>query len=209
MVFERRETSTTMVRMDDEGGTRGVAISAAPIDGDTRSLGRHDRAVLDALRATTRHPTAAQVYDEVRARYPRVGQATVYRALTRLLAAGLVVDVGRDALGRHYDARTDRHDHAICTACGRVFDLPAGTQGAEGGSLPTEVLAPLAEAARRAGVRPVSYEVRLYGLCAACDEQRALSDLSSDDNALPSTDMPDGIADGIASETREGGPADE
>lgn len=142
----------------DEAGSRPMSMA--------ESLRRHDRAVLDALRATNTHPTAAQLYDAVRARFPRIGQATVYRALTRLLAAGLAVDVGRDALGRHYDARVDRHDHAICTGCGRVFDLPEMSQ-----SLPPEVLADLTAAARRAGVRVTTYEVRLHGICSACDLQ--------------------------------------
>lgn len=148
---------------------RGVAPRTLqlPSQADTDGLGRHDRAVLDALRATTAHPTAAQLYGTVRARFPRVGQATVYRALARLLAAGLVVDVGRDALGRHYDARTDRHDHAICAACGWVCDLPA-----QANSLPPEVLAPLIAAGRQVGMRVTSYEVRLYGLCATCANQR-------------------------------------
>lgn len=133
--------------------------------GSSDALGQHDRAVLAALRATDTHPTAAQLYEEVRARYPRIGQATVYRALTRLLGAGLAVDVGRDALGRHYDARTDRHDHAVCSACGRVLDLPATSEG-----LPPEVLAQLTEAAGRVGMRIATYEVRLYGLCPSCAE---------------------------------------
>lgn len=165
-------------------------------------LGRHDHAVLDALRATTTHPTAGQLYEAVRARFPRVGQATVYRALTRLLAAGLVVDVGRDALGRHYDARTERHDHTVCSSCGRVFDLPAQPD-----RLPPEVLAPLAEAARQVGMRVSSYEVRVYGLCAACDDQRQVSENTKDnqnsasvDRAHPRVNDPHGTRQGVSTD---------
>src|SRR6185312_6643120 len=80
-----------------------------PQAGPTR-LGRHDQIILACLRERQTHPTAAEVYAAVRRRHPQIGQATVYRALARLVAVGLVAEVGRDALGRHYDARTDRHD---------------------------------------------------------------------------------------------------
>ena len=131
-------------------------------DVETRTLAPHDDAVLAALRATARHPTAGEIYDAVRRHYPHMGRATVYRALQRLETAGLAVEVGRDSLGRHYDARTERHDHAVCTRCGRVRDiLPEN-------DLPTELLTGLAQLARAAGVTVDTYEIRLYGRCSAC-----------------------------------------
>lgn len=128
----------------------------------TQRLRRHDDAVLQALRSAQTHPTAADLYEQVRRAHPRIGRATVYRALQRLEATGLAVEVGRDSFGRHYDARTDRHDHAVCSTCGQVIDL------LEVSSLPAEALAPLMEAARQAGFATGTYEIRLYGRCATC-----------------------------------------
>lgn len=127
-----------------------------------RRLRRHDDAVLQALRDARTHPTAAALYDEVRQAHPRIGRATVYRALQRLEAAGLAVEVGRDNFGRHYDARVERHDHAVCSMCGKVIDLLNVR------SLPDETLAPLREIARQAGFNAGTYEIRLYGRCATC-----------------------------------------
>jgi Fe2+ or Zn2+ uptake regulation protein len=129
------------------------------------ALPPHDAAVLAALSDLRTHPTAAELYDAVRRRYPRIGRATVYRALRRLEAAGLAVEVTRDSFGRHYDARTDRHDHAVCTRCGRVLDL------AHGVNLPHKLMAQLEAIAYEAGVTVASYELRLYGLCAGCRER--------------------------------------
>ena len=136
---------------------------------DVRKLAPHDDAVLAALRATANHPTAGELYDAVRRRYPHMGRATVYRALQRLEAAGLAVEVGRDSLGRHYDARTERHDHAVCTQCGRVLDILPKDE------LPPEVLAGLESLARAAGVAVDTYEIRLYGRCVACQEAATAS----------------------------------
>ena len=153
-----------------EYATRDAAAVVTDARGATaRRLAPHDDAVLAALRETACHPTAGELYDAVRRRYPHMGRATVYRALQRLEAAGLAVEVGRDSLGRHYDARTDRHDHAICTGCGRVLDiLPAD-------DLPPDLLAGLAQLARAAGVDVETYEIRLYGRCTACQEAQTVT----------------------------------
>jgi Fur family transcriptional regulator, peroxide stress response regulator len=122
-------------------------------------VGAHARAVLETLRASRQHPTAAELFDDVRRAYPRLGQATVYRALAALEAAGLVVEAWRDETGRHYDARTDAHDHAVCTVCGRVSDVERPPV-----ALPPDYTA----AAARSGHDVTSYEVRYYGVCADC-----------------------------------------
>lgn len=134
---------------------------AAHASAETR-LSAHARAVLEILRAARQHPTAAELYEDARRAHPRLGQATVYRALAALEAAGLAVEVWRDALGRHYDARTEAHDHLICTRCGGVSDVerPAA-------ALP----AAFTGAAEQCGGQVASYEVRYYGVCAACRER--------------------------------------
>lgn len=58
-----------------------------------------------------------------------------------------------------YDARTLRHDHAICTVCGALLDIPVEI------GVSNE---PLQAAARAAGVELDSHEVRIYGRCSAC-----------------------------------------
>jgi Fe2+ or Zn2+ uptake regulation protein len=139
-------------------------------DAGARALAPHDDAVLAALRETTRHPTASELYDAVRRRYPHMGRATIYRALQRLEAAGLAIEVGRDSFGRHYDARTARHDHAVCTQCGRVHDILPDDD------LPPDLLAGLTTLARAAGVAVDTYEIRLYGRCTACQNAQTAPD---------------------------------
>lgn len=131
-------------------------------------LHRNDQAVLEALQSTAEHPTASELYEMVRERYPRMGRATVYRALQRLEASGLAFSVGRDTRGRHYDAHTARHDHAICSECGQIFDLTS-----PGRLLPPEVLAQFYRAAEAVGLEPETWEMRIHGRCASCRNARA------------------------------------
>lgn len=121
-------------------------------------LGVHARAVLAALRAMPHHPTAAALYDEVRRTHPRLGRATIYRALSALEVAGLVAVAGRDALGCHYDARTAPHDHVICVVCGRIEDIERS---------PADPPQGYASAAA-SGYALAGYEVRYYGRCPDC-----------------------------------------
>ncbi|MEO7019690.1 MAG: transcriptional repressor, partial [Ktedonobacteraceae bacterium] len=58
-----------------------------------------------------------------------------------------------------YDARTHRHDHACCTACGALLDVPVEID------LPREALE---QAARATGIEMGSHEVRIYGRCQRC-----------------------------------------
>src|SRR6266849_9485892 len=123
------------------------------------TLNTNARAILDVLCASEKHPTALEVYEEVRRVRPRIGLATVYRILHQLTAQGLIKELGRSDECIRYDARTQRHDHAICTTCGALFDITTTI------SLPDEALQ---EAAQAAGVELTSYEVRIYGRCSAC-----------------------------------------
>src|SRR5215510_1806116 len=88
-------------------------------------LTRPRRIILDVVRATDAHPTAAFVYRRVRRRLPRVSLATVYRNLRVLAAEGFLPErAGRAA--RRLPLRTGFEvlDHRTeyygrCGACRR------------------------------------------------------------------------------------------
>ncbi len=122
-------------------------------------LNANARAILDVVRATQNHPTALEVYERVRLLRPRIGLATVYRILHQLSEQGLINELGQNAECNRYDGRTGRHDHAICTTCGTLLDIPIEI------SLSSEVLQAAAQAA---GITLGEHEVRLYGQCAKC-----------------------------------------
>ena len=77
------------------------------------------------------HAAAGEIYGEAKRRQPGIGYSTVYRALDRLCASGLVheVRVPGTASALYEPARTG-HAHFRCSACGAVtdinYDVPAG-----------------------------------------------------------------------------------
>ena len=79
--------------------------------------------VLDAVLDRCDHPTADQIYLDVRAKDDKISRGTVYRNLGILSENDQIGHVKVAAADR-YDSRLDRHYHLLCTACGRVFDAP-------------------------------------------------------------------------------------
>jgi len=80
--------------------------------------------VLNAVCARCDHPTAEQIYQDVRALNARISRGTVYRNLACLSQDGKIRHVKVPGADR-YDFRTDPHCHAVCTRCGAVLDVPA------------------------------------------------------------------------------------
>ena len=128
------------------------------------TLTSNARAVLDVVRATREHPTAIEIYETVKLRRPHIGLASVYRILHQLVEQGHIKEIGRSEESCRYDGQTSRHDHAVCTECGKLLDLPMEV------TLAPELLQQTAQAA---GIELGSYEVRLYGRCTACQQKTA------------------------------------
>ena len=82
------------------------------------------QAVLNAVqRATPSHPTAADIFAQVRPLLPTLSLGTVYRVLHGLVEEGEIMEIRPSGSPAHYDAVTAQHDHVICTRCGAVGDV--------------------------------------------------------------------------------------
>lgn len=117
------------------------------------------RAVLEALRASYDHPTAAELLPRVQERCPGAGAATVYRALSMLVETGLAVEltIGDNGAAR-FDGNTSRHDHLVCLGCGRVVDVAAPRPDLSG--------------VAGTGFTVSGYDLRIHGTCPSCQAQR-------------------------------------
>jgi Fe2+ or Zn2+ uptake regulation protein len=79
--------------------------------------------VLAVVKEAERHLTAAEIYERVRQRDPRVAYGTVYRSLHLLAQHGLIQELTFADQASRYDGRTDRHDHVHCLSCGVLLDV--------------------------------------------------------------------------------------
>jgi Fe2+ or Zn2+ uptake regulation protein len=81
------------------------------------------QAVLEVVRASSEHPDAAHVFDEVRRIVPSISLGTVYRSLDALVQEGHLIQVQQPGMSTRYDARLEDHAHFICATCGEVSDV--------------------------------------------------------------------------------------
>ncbi len=113
------------------------------------------RAILAYLASTGEHPSARQVYVEVKKGHPDLSLATVYNTLGLLVRLGhlKVLDFEPD---NRYETNTAPHINLICTVCGKIQDFAGrATVTAE------EVLA-------KAGFQVLDNRLDFLGLCAEC-----------------------------------------
>jgi Fur family transcriptional regulator, peroxide stress response regulator len=127
-------------------------------------LTRYRRTVLEVLRSTENHPTAAEILRMVRRRRPGVAYATIYNALNWLERRGMIARVEFADEAARYDPIIARHDHLVCKHCGALKDVQL--------ELAARLLG---EAARRAGFRVERYRTELFGMCRGCAKSSAAS----------------------------------
>lgn len=118
---------------------------------------RQRKLILDFLRRTDSHPSAVEVYDQVRKTLPRISLGTVYRNLETLCRQGLIRKVETYGDSRRFDGKVEDHLHVICTSCGKIADIraPAGIE--------QEVLKKVESGFRITGVK-----LDILGVCPEC-----------------------------------------
>lgn len=84
---------------------------------------RQRQMILDAVSKRHDHPTADEIYLDVRAKDEKISRGTVYRNLGVLTENREISNVKLPADDR-YDCRIDYHYHLLCTECNKVFDAP-------------------------------------------------------------------------------------
>jgi len=83
-------------------------------------------AILAFLVQDRTHPSAESVFEALRPRHPSLSLSTVYQTLAVFIRAGLCRHVVGEGVLLRVDGTLVPHDHAVCRACGTVFDVAAG-----------------------------------------------------------------------------------
>jgi Fur family peroxide stress response transcriptional regulator len=116
-------------------------------------------AILAVVREATDHPTAALIYDRVKQRMPHIAYATVYNALSALVAGGFITELSFGDGASRYDGRLEPHQHATCVRCGAVAELDMSLQP----DWPQV-------AGQQTHFHLHSYQIQFFGLCPRCQE---------------------------------------
>ena len=84
---------------------------------------RQRAAIYAALAETTSHPTADDLYRQVKRQQPMMSRNTIYYTLGVLRKAGLVQEVNVGHQVARFDGNVTMHHHLICLGCGQIMDL--------------------------------------------------------------------------------------
>lgn len=84
----------------------------------------HQRLVImKAVEGMKNHPTAEQIFNEVKKDNPSISLATVYKTLEAFVNNDLLSKVSTREGQMRYDPRTDNHGHIYCTDTKELFDF--------------------------------------------------------------------------------------
>lgn len=120
-------------------------------------LTKQREVVLQVILEADQHPTANEVFDRAKSLLPGISFATVYNSLRYLKEAGHISEISFGNGATRFDRITSRHDHAICTKCGKLVDMEI--------ELPEETIK---LATKFSKFKPESLELTLRGLCPEC-----------------------------------------
>jgi Fur family peroxide stress response transcriptional regulator len=122
-----------------------------------RSLTPAREVVLQVIRDANEHLTANEVFALSKGLLPTISFATVYNSLRYLKDAGQIAEIQFGNGASRFDKCTHRHDHAICTVCGKLVDIEM--------EISPDIVK---RAARYSRFKPESLEFTLRGTCPEC-----------------------------------------
>ena len=71
------------------------------------------------------HPSADQIYQELKNDYPTISLGTVYKTLSTLVEIGLIQQLGFKEGSVRYDPDMELHINMVCSKCGKISDYKA------------------------------------------------------------------------------------
>jgi Fe2+ or Zn2+ uptake regulation protein len=118
--------------------------------------------ILKALKDTDSHPTAEDIYEQVKREIPHISLGTVYRNLKLLKQGGDIVELDLAGTLSRFDGHTHPHHHFRCEQCERVFDVDEPMDKA----IDSRV-------AQRTGFKVTYHRLEFRGLCHHCQRSNS------------------------------------
>lgn len=154
-------------------------------------------AIYELLRENARrshHPSAEELYQQARRRFPMISPATVYNTLELLVELGLASQLGFPGDVQRYDGNPHAHANVQCVSCKEIFDVEA------------EVLDGIGErVAQQSDFVILGQRFEFYGICPRCQQARQRDeDPAADGSPAPRGDEPAAATGHAAAPRRDG-----
>ncbi|HDD43639.1 MAG TPA: transcriptional repressor [Candidatus Desulfofervidus auxilii] len=113
--------------------------------------------ILEYLLEHRIHPTAEEIYQALKKRFPSLSLASIYNTLKLFTQLGIVVEFAIDKDKARYDINTNPHAHFKCLHCGQIYDL---------------FNIPLPNYEELEGHKILMAQLYFYGICQRCLKER-------------------------------------
>ena len=114
-------------------------------------------AICKFILSSKNHPTADQIYQEVKKKHPTMSLATVYQTLHLLSEIEMLQELGfSDGISK-YDPDISPHINIVCKKCGKIQDHKTESVG----RLWSQILGEL-------GFEPIGQRIEIYRYCDQC-----------------------------------------
>ncbi len=118
------------------------------------------RAIIDHLVSASSHPSARQIFRDVKKKHPALSFATVYNTLGVLVRMRLIKVMQFDVTDNRYEPNLAPHFNLICTSCGKIIDLEQ------------DISVKPDEIKEKVGFEVLESRLEYYGLCAECKPRK-------------------------------------
>jgi Fe2+ or Zn2+ uptake regulation protein len=123
-------------------------------------------AVLEIMLTRRDHPTAENIYHQVRHQLPAISFNTVYKTLEILCHKGMVIKVNPLHEVARYDGMTGPHAHLICRQCHSIVDLDWEAEDL-----------PVLQPGEAHGFVVEHASLTFWGVCPRCQQQPTLKEI--------------------------------
>jgi Fur family peroxide stress response transcriptional regulator len=110
--------------------------------------------IVEYLDGNKNHPTAIDIFQEVRREDKDFSFATVYNTLDILVKEGIVKQIKTEEKSCRYDPNTGLHGHFYCKSCGKLFDFDLKQSN-------------ILDETTSCG-KVEDYEIKFFGICNSC-----------------------------------------
>jgi len=118
--------------------------------------------ILDIFLKTEKHHTIGDLYELIRKKNPKIGLATVYRAMRVICDAGLArqLDFGDGVKRFEHKYQHQHHHHLVCLRCGRAIEVVS-----------PEIEKVQQRLAKKHGFTLVKDTMKIFGICRQCKRE--------------------------------------